>query len=805
MKILAKLIYLILFAFILSSVLFSELQPSAYGQSSKRTIAIVQDGTSSILDKQKIRIKKELSVLTDEDFDITFAEPLSFNCNWNLSSISKVLEKALEDPSIDMILAIGPLTTATAAGMDMEISKPIIAGGLYEDVKTLNLSYDKDGLSTIKNFTFVTIPFEVHDDINVFKTIVPFKNVLVLVDSVFMAGEKTEINKTVSTIEEKSGVSVNIQTMNTDADEVLEKISKQVEAIYITPAMRMDIEEFQKLIDGINGMKIPTFSMMGRLDVDKGVLAGQMPDMEERHARRAALNIQQVLMGTSPNDLSVFIPIDKKLVINGKTAQLIGYEPSFSTMMNSTVLFREDLEKGKSLSLQKAVGIALKNNIELSISEAEEESAKQTKNKAFSLILPQVNGNARYSQIDTDRAESSFGMQPEELGTAGISLSQMIFSDSVISQFKATGQSYIAAQLEKETKRLDIIEKASKSFLQYLLSKALLKIEIDNLKLTDKNLDLARLRLKVGTSGPEEVYRWEAEQARQKSSVIDAEATVKKAQVALNQILGEDQATQWLPQDIAIQNDEYYFLEGHLADMVTGQKKLDLFQSVLVKTAISNSPEITALEHLIAAQDILLGFSKRRFLLPDVYAGFTYDYQLHEKIVGPALPDPLFQGADSDKNEWLFSVSATLPLFEGGGRIHEVARNKAELTKLIDQKTQANQLVEQRLRTAFFAVSSSWPNIKLSRQAAESALKNLNIVQDKYSQGTVSILDLLDAQNQSFTRKQAAIISVYKYLEDVFELQRSISWFEIDKTQEEKDVFIKDLKNATESSLLNRE
>jgi outer membrane protein TolC len=61
------------------------------------------------------------------------------------------------------------------------------------------------------------------------------------------------------------------------------------------------------------------------------------------------------------------------------------------------------------------------------------------------------------------------------------------------------------------------------------------------------------------------------------------------------------------------------------------------------------------------------------------------------------------------------------------------------------------------------------------------------VTQDKYARGLVSILNLLDAQNQAFVANQNATIAVYTYLTDIINMQRAISWFEIEQSEAAKD------------------
>ena len=70
------------------------------------------------------------------------------------------------------------------------------------------------------------------------------------------------------------------------------------------------------------------------------------------------------------------------------------------------------------------------------------------------------------------------------------------------------------------------------------------------------------------------------------------------------------------------------------------------------------------------------------------------------------------------------------------------------------------------------------------------------IVQDKYAQGILNVTDLLEAQNRSFKSDQNAAAAVYAFLIDLVEFQRSISWFEDEKTSQENDELLTKIHEA---------
>ena len=153
---------------------------------------------------------------------------------------------------------------------------------------------------------------------------------------------------------------------------------------------------------------------------------------------------------------------------------------------------------------------------------------------------------------------------------------------------------------------------------------------------------------------------------------------------------------------------------------------------------------------------------------------------------------------DVDKDQYRVGIYGVYPLYQGGARKQQVQRVQTELVRLQEELELTRQLIERRTRTSLQRVGSSFPVIRLSRMAVESARKNFAVVQDKYIQGLVNVVDLLDAQNENFVTEQASRASNYIFLQDLIDLQRSISWFEDEKTPQQKADFVLRVDQAME-------
>ena len=89
----------------------------------------------------------------------------------------------------------------------------------------------------------------------------------------------------------------------------------------------------------------------------------------------------------------------------------------------------------------------------------------------------------------------------------------------------------------------------------------------------------------------------------------------------------------------------------------------------------------------------------------------------------------------------------TLPLFEGGRITAKVKEEWAALAAAQERLRKLNLQVRQEVEIAVLDVRSSSERVKATEKAVEQARESLRIETLKYSLGSGSITDVLDAQS----------------------------------------------------------
>ena len=491
------------------------------------------------------------------------------------------------------------------------------------------------------------------------------------------------------------------------------------------------------------------------------------------------------------SDLPVLLSVDSKLYLNGQTAAAVSYSPDMETLLSARILNQEALADvgAQPLGFAEALKTAETSNTFLSIQDELVESVRQDQARTRSSLLPQVLTGLSFRK--TNVGERLQGVVPENASFFGIGIRQMIFDDLAISNYRASKRLYEGSTFERDAERIETLANAGYTFLGLGLTQAIYRVEVDNLKLTEANLEIARLRRDVGYSGLDEIYRWESEVAGSQSALFTANEDAEAARITMNQILGVEQSNRWRLEEIPVDAETFPFLDGRLEPIFGDLSRLQELREVLVEFAIENGPEIKAIDKQAEALDIQVGRLERRFYVPSAFLDFSWDYQL----VGTGdLP--------SDTEDFYFlNIGVEYPIFEGDRKRADIGKAEADRRALSRQREFIAQIIEQETRIALRRCENSFPKIKFTRQAAEAAGKNLGIIQDKYTEGIVDVTELISAQNQKLTADQFAAAAAFDFLINLVELQRSISWFEVDKTAEEQNQFVEHITSAVESRM----
>ncbi len=767
-------------------------------------VGVVFDGEASVTRQLFDLVKQEILTLTEGEFDVRFEEEDLLYGDWTVRSIDASVDVLLADPEIDLVIALGPLASHTFCCREV-LPKPVIAG-IVIDARLQDLP-EQDGASGVHNLNYLTFPASFERDVELFEEIVPFRKLTVVFNRWFL-DVVPELGEQVREIVARRDLGFELIAVGDSVDEGLAAIPDDAEAVYMAPLLHLSDADRERFIDGLNKRHLPSFSLFGVAEVSLGVLAGQRDAaFYSRLARRIAINVQRILLGEEPGEIPVAVPDRRRLVINMETARKIGIYPPWHLLTEADLL-NEKPESFPVLTIREAVEKAVDANLDLAAKTRDVAAGAQVVRQAKAALRPRVDFSATGVVIDRDRAGMDFSGQAEQTWTGSLTLTQLIYSDPALAGVKIQGHVQLTREQELEQLRLDIVQETMVIYMNVLLAQTLEQIRKSNLELSRSNLELAQVRRTVGTAGPGEVYRWQSEVATARRDLVDARADTYRARVALNRLLHQWQEQGYLTQDMTldlVMDRDLSMPDGGTAgtkqepalfrsrQQVLGYTltplHFEIFRQFMVDEGLDRAPELAQLDAAIDAQKRSLLSARRAFWSPEVALQASLDHVLSTGGEVSSLVESM------EDTSWSLALSATLPLFSGGARSAEVAEGEETLADLELQREALAERLEQLIRSELFLTNASHSGIRLTREAAAAARKNLDVVTDSYSRGVVDVLDLLDAQNASLQADLAAATALYQFFIDLIDVERAVNWFEVERTPQEQAAWFSRLEN----------
>ena len=707
-------------------------------QSPAVRIGIIQDGPWERNDEILEAFENEISNLLGPSFDVSLPTQKRIEADWTAGGIREAVDRLLSDPEVDILLAVGPQSSNDVARR-RTLPKPALAAFVIDaELQGIPIRFDPllaRPISGVPNLSYVVIGTDVAREVRFFQEIVPFEK-LTFLSSRGLSEAIPELRDRLTSALADLGAEGSVVAVDRSASDALRTIPADTEAVYITPLLQLSPGEFDLLVDGLIERRLPSFSMWGRSEVERGLLSALALDLDYRRiARRIALNVQRILLGEDPAEFPVDFERGERLTINMATARAIAVFPSWGMITEAELLNEEDrTDIGRQGSLASVAREAVFANRDLRAAERTLTGGLERIRRARADLFPRIGVGSSGNVIDKDRAQAGFGSAGRQTYAGSVGLSQVIYSDQVRAGLDIERHLQVSRQQERDELRLDVIPDASVAYLNVLASKTVERVQKDNLRLTRANLELARSRQRLGAASAAEVFRWENQIANNRREVIDASAVRNQVEMALNRILHRPLEESFSAEEATLDDPEIISSFQRLSPYINNYGLFDVFREFMVQEAFDASPELKRLDAAIAAQRRALLATERSFDLPEVsaQAEISTFTQIGSGAL-PAFPGLVIPGVGNVN--WNLGFGASLPLYTGGGRRAERGQAEEELARLLLDRESVQERVEQRTRSTLHSAMASFAGIELSQDAADAAGNNLDLVTDAYTQG----------------------------------------------------------------------
>ena len=391
----------------------------------------------------------------------------------------------------------------------------------------------------------------------------------------------------------------------------------------------------------------------------------------------------------------------------------------------------------KTLTLKDAIKYALENKAEAKKAQLKIENSEYQIQEVRSRALPQIsaNGNLTYNPIlqlnalpgDFFGAPGTTLLAPlgqKWTSTAGVSLTQALFDQSVFTGLKAARTTREFYQINNQLTEEQVIERVANNYYQVYVLRQKLALAESNLKTTTKVRDIVKGQFDNGLAKRIDLDRMTVNLSNintQKQQIINS---VQLQENALKFYIG-------MPMDAEINIPQSEF--------------------EVTPAAFTDVPNIAnRTEYLILKKQEELLVLQKKSIIAGYYPTLSLSANYNYIGQGPQMP---WFAKPSDGVYWsdfsTIGLNLRVPLFTGFGTRAKVRQADVELRTLQEDIKDTQLSLDLDYKNAKTQIENSiitLENQKENMRLADEILKNIN---NNYVQGLASLTDLLDAENAS--------------------------------------------------------
>jgi outer membrane protein len=752
----------------------SQMQARATVQTmGKIKFAFVFDGPNdknkTVMETFKTSITKSLQ----PDYQPIFDDRLVFTGDWTQKGAINASNKALNSSAM-MVVSLGYMSSNYLA------NKP----NKGKFVTTI----DQYGLRDLGPSFFNPVQESVNDFI-LFKKLVPsqHKTAILMNENFYKLHDNW--NEIIANKFKAKNLDLQFEVVpvNTNVTGSLNKIPKDVDTAFVTPLFNLSTEQRKLLYSELNAKKLPTFSSMGREDVELGALLGNSAmDFDRKVAEATSFNIHSILHGAKVKPEQIPFYDDKVISINTDTAEMLGYVPPLRLLNNAQVVSHK---KPEMYDLSTIFTKYEQGNKDVERQKYLVRAARRAEVSAALRYLPTLRMDLGYQSYNDDYAQS-YSNVPTHIGQFTLAMDQVIYSPDLVTNIIVKNKRLKFQKEEEILTQQNVGLQVAMLYVETLMLENAIKIQEEDVKESRENLAIARVREKTGVSGKEETLRWAGRLSYREQKLLSMKADYNNLQISINNMLYQSPTTRFELKPMKADDPAFFTSDIHIIDHVRDPQKLEKFTQMLVTEAIRLSPETAKLRAAIAMKKAEMGNYIQKFVLPDAKLSLEYgtqfDRNLPYEMVGHrqmATPAAMYLGGSPWLNLNTTSgrvfVGAEWKPIEGGHKFAEIARCKAELDELYAHEDQVNLEIESQVRSVINRALAKYFMIEKDYKAMFADQENYKLVKVRYLEGKAPVAQMIDAQDAYLDAKLAAMNSQYDFFKELLWVQRaliSVNW-----------------------------
>ncbi|HET8690842.1 MAG TPA: TolC family outer membrane protein [Steroidobacteraceae bacterium] len=404
---------------------------------------------------------------------------------------------------------------------------------------------------------------------------------------------------------------------------------------------------------------------------------------------------------------------------------------------------------------------ALTNDPLIREADANRLAARESKPQALAALLPQVNANANWNDVDSESNDFFIapGIEPEpqaqnfdgNRSAWNVELRQSVFRWENWATLKRANSERAQAEATYLVAQQDLVIRTAEAYFNVLAARDTLEAAQAAHDAIARQLEQSEKRFEVGLIAVTDVQDAKAASDSANAALIQAKRNLATAGEILRELTG----------------DTWDSLEKPGNDMpLSGPNPAN--PEDWVKLAMDQNASLIASR--LGADIARANVNVERgghFPAVDFVINRGHD-EGDGTLTGTSAGD-----TESDSDDTVYGIQVTVPIFSGGFTSSRVRQAKYLSTAANERLERTIRETERSTRDAYLGVDAEVARVQSLKQAVESAQTALQATEAGYEVGTRTSVDVLQARQRLFQSQTDYARSRYDYLLNVLRLQQA--------------------------------
>ncbi len=413
------------------------------------------------------------------------------------------------------------------------------------------------------------------------------------------------------------------------------------------------------------------------------------------------------------------------------------------------------LKAQKAWSLEECINYAIENNLTIKRQELNVQYNKNNHTQSYFNALPNANGQINYgysSGKTIDYSKFEYVDQNYWSGSAGLNSNFTLFGGfQVINNILKTKYDFLKSQSDLEKSKNDISLQLALAYLQVLFTKELVEVAKVKSDVTSMQVERTKRLFEVGNVAQGEFLQIKAQEAIDKTSLINARNNQLLAYLDLTQLLDLDSTGGF---DVVVPaNIEIKLLSP-----------LESVENIFAK-ALEIMPQMKSAEYALKSSEKQLSMAwGQASPSVDLSGNLSSRYsQVAEDIVNPG-EDYKLKDQLNDYYYKQFSLGISIPIFNRLQVKNSISNAKLQVNDYQIQLDQTKMALYKEIQQAHADATAAQEKFYSSVEAVNYNEEAFKYTSQKMEVGLVNSVDYNVAQNNLISAKSNMLQAKYEYI-----------------------------------------